>query len=203
MKNGMFWKAVVLALGLVLTAGCSVKLTERDPDEAYHYDERYDYTDLHVMRDKMVDSLLASKTVVQRDDKPIVVPYPIENRTSEHIDTKNLMDSIQTALHASGKLDFAAKDARAAIEKELGYQASGKVDPSTRVKVGKQLGAQYLLSGRLNSIEKEAPKQVRLRKRELVYYKLTMVLTDLETGLIAWTDEQEIAREASKPFIGW
>ena len=203
MKKSICWKAAALAFGLILAAGCSVKLTERDPDEAYHYDERYDYTDLHVMRDKMVSSLLESTAIAQREGKPIVVAYPIENRTSEHIDTKNLMDSIQTALHSSGKLDFAAKDERAAIEKELGYQASGKVDPATRVKVGKQLGAQYLLSGRLNSIEKEQPKQVRLRKRELVYYKLTMVLTDLETGLIAWTDEQEIAREASNPFIGW
>ncbi len=28
-------------------------------------------------------------------------------------------------------------------------------------------------------------------------------LTDVETALIAWTDEAEIAREARKPYIGW
>ncbi len=53
------------------------------------------------------------------------------------------------------------------------------------------------------SIEKKQPKQFRVKKKNLIYYKLTMELTNLKTGLIDWTDEFEIVREASKPFIGW
>jgi hypothetical protein len=30
-----------------------------------------------------------------------------------------------------------------------------------------------------------------------------MEITDLETGLIAWTTEKEFARQASLPLIGW
>jgi PBP1b-binding outer membrane lipoprotein LpoB len=44
---------------------------------------------------------------------------------------------------------------------------------------------------------------VRLKKKTLQYYSLTLELTDLQTGLIEWTDSAEIVRESSKPFIGW
>ena len=193
----------VASLYVILAAGCTVAVRERDPAKPYHYDERYDYTDLKVMSTRMASSLLSNPPLSRRDDKPIIVTYPIDNRTSQHIDTANLMDSIRTAVHEGGKARFAAKEARRHIEEELGYQASGRVSPEDRVKVGKQLGARYILAGRLTSIEKEQPKQVRAKKKELVYYKRTMELTSMETGLYEWTDEQAIVREISKPFFGW
>ena len=36
-----------------------------------------------------------------------------------------------------------------------------------------------------------------------VYYKMTMRLMDLETGLIEWADETEIRKKQSKSLIGW
>jgi PBP1b-binding outer membrane lipoprotein LpoB len=60
-----------------------------------------------------------------------------------------------------------------------------------------------MISGTLRSIKKKGAKQVRLKKKTLQYYSLTLELTDLQTGLIEWTDNVEIVRESSKPFIGW
>jgi len=60
-----------------------------------------------------------------------------------------------------------------------------------------------MLTGTLRSIKKKQPKQFRLKKRTLQYYSLTLELTDLQTGLIEWTDNVEIVRESAKPFIGW
>ena len=87
MRTRTFSVAMVLLACVVLGAGCSVRLTERDPARPYHYDERYDYTDLRVMTDRMAQSLLAKPPVSDRADRPIIVTYPIENRTAEHIDT--------------------------------------------------------------------------------------------------------------------
>ena len=44
---------------------------------------------------------------------------------------------------------------------------------------------------------------MRVSRQELNYYKLTVEVTDLESGLIAFTTEKEFARQASKPLIGW
>ena len=72
-----------------------------------------------------------------------------------------------------------------------------------QISQGKQLGADYILSGALRSIEKTQQKQIRLTKKKLVYYSLNLELTDLTTGEITWADKVELAREASRPIIGW
>jgi len=60
-----------------------------------------------------------------------------------------------------------------------------------------------MISGTLRSIDKDQPRQIRWFKKELKYYSLVLELTDLQTGLIDWTDSAEIVRESSRPFIGW
>jgi hypothetical protein len=35
------------------------------------------------------------------------------------------------------------------------------------------------------------------------YYKLTFEITDLESSEIKWIHEEEFAREARLPLIGW
>ncbi len=49
----------------------------------------------------------------------------------------------------------------------------------------------------------EEPRQVRLARREIRYYSLTLEITDLQSAKIAWTRSYEITRLASQPLIGW
>ena len=86
---------------------------------------------------------------------------------------------------------------------ETSYQDQGFVDPAMRIKKGRQLGADYILSGTLRSIKSKQAKQWRLYKKERIYYSLDLTMTDLKTGEIVYADEAELAREASKPIIGW
>ena len=125
------------------------------------------------------------------------------NETSEHISPGLITDDIRAALLESGRYRFVDKNQRDNIAKETSYQHGGPVSPEARIQKAKQLGAQYMLTGTLRSIEKEQPHQVRLTKKELKFYSLHLQLTDLESGLIEWAKSSEIQREASKPFIGW
>lgn len=185
-------------------AGCSAKVITKNPEQPVHYDTEYDYTDLHEFTRKLVQSMLSKKPIVESADAPVVVIYGLTNRTDEHIDLKAVADGIRAKLHESGKVRFVAKEQREAIDKEADYMMkSGKVDPATHIKLAKQAGAKYMLTGTLYSLAQDQIPQVRFKKRELKWYKLTLELTDVETALIAWTDEAEIAREARKPFIGW
>ena len=74
---------------------------------------------------------------------------------------------------------------------------------SRKSQKARQVGAEYMLTGTLRSIEKDELRQVRLTKKSLKYYSLNLELTDIETGLIEWADSVEVIREVSKPFIGW
>ena len=74
---------------------------------------------------------------------------------------------------------------------------------SQRIVQGRQLGADFILTGTLRSIVKRPPKSIRLVSKKLVYYSLNLELTDTESGAIAWADKVELAREQSRPIIGW
>jgi PBP1b-binding outer membrane lipoprotein LpoB len=60
-----------------------------------------------------------------------------------------------------------------------------------------------MLTGALVKIKKHTPKQLSLSRQEQVYLQLTIEVTDLQTGLIAWTKQKERVRGASKPVLGW
>jgi PBP1b-binding outer membrane lipoprotein LpoB len=59
------------------------------------------------------------------------------------------------------------------------------------------------MSGSLTEMESKTPKQARVSKTEINYYKLTFEITDVQSGEIKWIHEKEFAREARLPLIGW
>lgn len=187
---------------LLIMAGCMAYTRNLNPEDETHYDATYDFSD----KSKIVDALvtpLISGSAFPVQDKPILIVYPVVNETSEHISTSGITDEIRMKLLKSGKFRFISEDQRTNIQKETSYQNQGYVDPAQRVEQGRQTGADYILSGTLRSINKEQPKQVRIYKKERVYYSLDLTITDLKTGEIVYADEAELAREASQPIIGW
>ncbi len=198
MTKGM--AVTTLTASLVLLGGCATTRT-LDPNAEIHYDANYDFSDKKAIVDKLTNSLLSINTLSQAK-KPVIIVYPIANETAEHINTSGITDDIRMALIRSGKFRFINEAQRANIQREGAYQQA-HVDPAQRFAQGRQLGADYILSGALRSIEKKQQKQIRLTKKKMVYYSLNMELTDPTTGEIVWADKVELAREASRPIIGW
>jgi uncharacterized protein (TIGR02722 family) len=193
-----------LAVAAVLfMAGCTVTTRDISSDQEVIYDEGYHFSDKKNIVNAMADSLISKPPLVNANDRPVIVVYGIANRTSEHISTSAITDDIRQVLLASGKVRFVNKIQRENISRETDYQYSGKVTTETRIKLGRQVGANYMLTGTLRSIEKKQPRQMRLKKKILKYYSLNLELTDLETSLIEWADSAEVIRESSRPFIGW
>jgi len=194
---------VSASLIMCMMIGCSATTRDISPDETIHYDEGYDFSDKKAIVNDLVESLLNKPPLVARYDRPVIIVYPVANRTSEHIETSGITDDIRQEILQSGKARFVNRVQRDNIAKETDYQYGGNVSAETRLQRARQVGAEYMLTGTLRSIKKKEPKQVRLKKKTLQYYSLTLELTDLKTGLIEWTDSAEIVRESSKPFIGW
>ena len=69
--------------------------------------------------------------------------------------------------------------------------------------MGKQLGATHVLLGTLASMDSQQGKGIRLSKKSLKFYNLTVRLTNTETGKLDFSGEFEVAREESQPLIGW
>ncbi|GIU21070.1 penicillin-binding protein activator LpoB [Shewanella colwelliana] len=187
---------IAVAIGL---AGCQSKVQYGDATEVETVNENFGSTDLQAITAKMVDSMLTFPPIVAMtaNDRPIIFVDKIKNKTSEHIDTESVTDSISNKLLRSGKFRFIDMTKVDAVRKQLDYQNnSGMVDPSTAINFGCQIGAQFMLYGNLSSIVKQDGST------KDVYYKMTMRLMDLETGLIEWSDEKEIRKVKSKSFLG-
>lgn len=204
-KASVARKAV--AIGLLLSVGllsaCAATTRTLDPDVEQHYDASYDFSDKKQIVNSLTDSLLSSPVVPTETEKPIIIVYGIDNETTEHISTAGITDDIRLRLIQSGEYRFINRQQRENLTAEADYQYAGFVAPEQRVSEGRQLGADFILSGTLRSIEKTQARQWRLNKRELIYYSMNLELTNLETGEISWADAVEIARESSRPIIGW
>lgn len=207
MKSNIVRLAIVLSAALVIAggSGCAAfraSTTTVDVSQERHLGARYDYSDLRNLSQQVIDELLRSPFLQNQPEPPIFMVAGIQNRTSRYMDTKALSDKIRTGLLRSGQAQFVNEARREELLKEQGYQAAHAA-PGTQVRIGRQLGARYMISGSMVEMESTSPRQVRVSKQELVYYKLTIEVTDLETGLIVWTTEKEFAREQSLPLIGW
>lgn len=197
--------AVMSVSTLISLSGCAAfraKVTDVDPDAQYHLKSKYDYSDMKKLTDDISADLLAKDFIKGAQNAPVVIMGLLENRTQQHVDTKNITDRIRTLMQQSGKVKFVNETAREAIRNEQGYQAANATAETT-VGIGKQIGAKYMITGAFTEMEQTTPRQVRISKTEVNNYKMTINVVDLETGLNVETLEKEIARQIRKPIIGW
>jgi uncharacterized protein (TIGR02722 family) len=141
---------------------------------------------------KLVDSLVASRPIAKAQTPPIVMVTKLENKTDEHIDTQSIMDMVKVELAKSGSVQFVDKEAREDVSNEYEYQNSGMMDAKTAKSKGHQIGADYILNGRLDSIVQEVGKD------KTVYYKITLNLTNLSTNVSVWQDQDQIRKAFKK-----
>jgi len=197
MKNWIKPIIVATVASLALGGCASVKYGDAGSVETTTVD--FGSTDLQGIASKMVDSLLTFPPMVDVTSKrrPVMFVERIKNKTTEHIDTESITDTISTKLLRSGKFRFVDMTKVQAVKKQMDYQQdSGLVDPSKAMGFGKQIGAEYMLYGNMSSIVK------RDGSTKDVYYKFTLKLMHLESGILEWQDEKEIRKTKSKSLFG-
>lgn len=194
--------ATTIGLSLTFIAGCANKavVSYGDATAVETTDISFGSTDLQKVAAEMTDSLLLSPVVgtLTANKRPIMFVERIKNKTSEHIDTESITDSVSTKLLRSGKFRFVDMSRVEAAREQIKFQQeSGMVDETKALQLGKQVGAEYMLYGNLSSIVKTN------QDKSDVYYKFTLRLMDLQSGLVEWADETEIRKTKAKESVGW
>ena len=169
-----------------------------DMSEERLLDDKFNETDMRQIADTMVKSLTESAVIRDAKKPPVLLVTLVSNRSEEHIDMKSMTDKIKVALIKSGRFKFTEKENREEIANETEYQGqSGYVDPATARKRGKQIGAQYFLTGEITSRVQE------VGNKKYVYYKCTFNLVNIETGVLDWADEKELRKYYTKKSVGF
>jgi uncharacterized protein (TIGR02722 family) len=192
--------ATIVTVAAALLTSCGPKAFVKgqydDVNKENLMNDQWSETDMQVVVKAMVESLTKSNKVATAKTPPDVMVTNLQNKTSEHIDTQSIMDMVRVELTNSGKVSFIDKEARKDISDEYDYQNSGMVSKETKKGAGGQIGVDYIINGRIDSIVQEVGKD------KSVYYKITLNMTDLKTTRIVWTDQKQIRKTFKKKSIG-
>lgn len=176
---------------LVLSSCSSPTVKYGDPTSAKPISTDFGSNDLQQTANSMVNSMLTFPPIVEltRNRRPIIEVAKVNNKTMQHIDTQSLTDSIRTRLLRSGKFRFTDRTTdKQTIAEIKAQQESGLNDQNSATQFGQQYSAEFILVSNLSEIKQ--------RDRDVidVYYKFTMSLKNLKTGILEWSDEQEIRK---------
>ncbi len=190
---------LTLTLGLTLgvLSGCSTRKVERvDTKEAIDLSGRWNDTDSRLVAEEMVNQVLGGGWIDSHQQesgkKPVVVVGLIYNKSHEHISAETFVKDVERAFINSGRVRLVqAGDKREELRRERAAQQEFS-SMETAKAWGKELGADFMLNGYINSI-------VDTYKKERVnFYKVNMELSNLETNEIVWIGDKEIKKYINK-----
>ncbi len=181
----------------VLLFGCnsSRQVSRIDTREVVDLSGKWNDTDSRLTAETMVTDVLGrpwlTDFLTESGKKPVVIVGNIRNKSSEHIVVDIFAKDIERELVNSGKVLFvASKDEREDVREERADQQDFSSN-ETMKKYYREIGADYLLSGVINSVEDKYDGE------KITLYQVDLELIDIEKNLKVWLGNKKI-----KKYIG-
>jgi len=121
---------------------------------------------------------------------PVVAIFPMRNETSEHIGEQldTLLSKFETDLVNKSPVDVIDHASQPQLIAELKQQQSSAYNPQRLAQYGRQLGAQYFVTGKVYDVSE------RVRNERRVQYFMFVQVLDVETGAIKFQNEAKITK---------
>ena len=186
----------LVVLTIALINGCANrKITRVDPNETIDLSGRWNDSDSRLVSEEMIGDLLTSAWIPRylkaNDKRPVVVVGLVENKSHEHINSETFIKDVEKAIIRDGNIRLVvAGEKRNELRKERAEQQDC-ASPETTKKWGKELGADFILQGTINSIVDSYKKQ------KVVTYQIDLQLTNIETNEVVWMGDKKIKKQIS------
>ena len=187
---------IVLVSLLAVAVACAGKVVTRvEPDTDIDLSGRWNDADSRRVAETIVADCLTKPWIdahlTEKGDKPVVIVGNMRNKSSEHVAMGTFVGDIEREFVNSGRVEVVASRAEREEVREEREDQSYFADEETVKEMGRELGADYMMQGDLNSIlDQEEGKQVR-------YYQVDMTLIDIETNRKVWLGQTKI-----KKYVG-
>ena len=192
---------MALILAPVLAACGGTKVTRMEVNEVKDISGRWNDTDSRLVAEEMIRDCLSrpwlGNAASSIGKSPTVIVGSVRNQSHEHIATDTFVEDLQRELINSGKVDFvASKNERGDVRDERLDQDTNASE-ETRKAHGKESGADFMLSGSINTIEdQEGGKTV-------VLYQTNLKLLNMKTNQIAWNGQKKIKKFVERSKTSW
>ena len=193
------WVFALLVVPFVF--GCSTSIKRVETNLVKDVGGGWNDTDAQMVAAEMINDCLNAgwynKTLLKLGKEPVVIVGTVSNNSMEHINTDVFVEEIQRALINSGKVEFvASKSERGEVRTER-LEQDEFASEETRKAFGKEIGADFMLSGTLNSVVDKSGKKA------LVFYQVNMKLINLETNQIVWNGQKQIKKYVKRSKVAW
>ena len=188
--------ATVLILGtVVFVNGCgkSVEVARVDSGKEIALTDKWNDEDSRLVAEEMINDMLSYPWISQFNQRfpgkePLVTVQRVRNKSHEHIAVDTFVDDIKRAVIRSGKAGFIATlEERQDTRAELADQDMN-ASADTRMEMGEEDGANFALSGTINSIVDQLDNQ------RVTYYQVDLKLINLQTAREVWNGSKKIKK---------
>ena len=188
--------ATVLVLGtVVLVNGCgkSVEVARVDSGKEIALTDKWNDEDSRLVAEEMINDMLSYPWISQFNQRfpgkePLVTVQRVRNKSHEHIAVDTFVNDIKRAVIRSGKAGFIATlEERQDTRAELADQDMN-ASADTRMEMGEEDGANFALSGTINSIVDQLDNQ------RVTYYQVDLKLINLQTAREVWNGSKKIKK---------
>ena len=188
--------ATVLVLGtVVLVNGCgkSVEVARVDSGKEIALTDKWNDEDSRLVAEEMINDMLSYPWISQFNQRfpgkePLVTVQRVRNKSHEHLAVDTFVNDIKRAVIRSGKAGFIATlEERQDTRAELADQDMN-ASADTRMEMGEEDGANFALSGTINSIVDQLDGQ------RVTYYQVDLKLINLQTAREVWNGRKIIKK---------
>lgn len=194
-------KLFVAALVLPFVFACSPSIKRVETNLVKDVGGGWNDTDAQMVAQEMITDCLNggwyNKYVSRSGKEPVVIVGTVVNNTMEHINTGVFIEEMQRALINSGKVDFVASAAERGEVRNERLEQDEFASEETRKAFGREIGADFMLSGVLNSVADTAGNKA------LVFYQANLKLINLETNQIVWNGQKQIKKYVKRSKVSY
>ncbi|NPA37865.1 MAG: penicillin-binding protein activator LpoB [Chlorobi bacterium] len=182
-----------IAIVMLMLSGCGTRVQRVATDDVIDLSGRWNDTDSRLVAEDMVNQVLNAAWLtnfMESHDgkKPVVIVGLVYNKSHEHINSDTFIKDIEKAFINSGKVRLVqAGEKREELRRERAAQQDF-ASTETAKKWGRELGADFMLNGDINSIVDV------YRQKQVVFYQVNLELTDLETSEIVWIGDKKLKK---------
>ena len=181
-------------VSLIVFSGCgtSKQVTRVDADTTIDLSGRWNDADSRMVADEIIQDCLNHPWIndhgISAGGKPVVIVGGIRNKSTEHIAVATFISDIERAFINSGKVrTVSSASERGEIREERAEQGEFAALETVK-RMGRELGADYMMTGEINTIEdREGGDQV-------VFYQTDLTLTNIETNEKIWIGQKKIKK---------
>ncbi|MDD7578397.1 MAG: penicillin-binding protein activator LpoB [Elusimicrobia bacterium] len=194
-------KALAGLLVLPFLFACSPSVKRVETNLVKDVGGGWNDTDAQMVAQDMITDCLQSgwysKFTTRYGKEPTVIVGTVTNNTMEHINTAVFIEEMQRALINSAKVDFVASSSERGEIRTERLEQDEFASEATRKAFGKEVGADYMLSGVLNSVVDKAGSKA------LVFYQVNLKLINIETNQIVWNGQKQIKKYVKRSKTAW